>query len=93
VPSTRAGSLVSTASARVRPHAAFLAPFERQAQQQLQPGGAGLGLGKRQGLGVFVHRRVVGHQRVDGAVGQASRSASRSRCWRSGGFRRARLSK
>ena len=51
-------------------HAVVLRPLERQAQQQLQPGGSGFGLGKRQGLGVLLHRRVVGHQRVDGAVAQ-----------------------
>jgi hypothetical protein len=54
----------------VAKHADVLRPLERQAQQQLQPGGAGLGFGKGQGLGVFVDRVVVGHQRVDGAVGQ-----------------------
>jgi hypothetical protein len=69
-PSTRAGSLVSTASARTG-RRRFLPHLQRQAQQQFQPGGARFGLGEGQRLGIFVDRGVVGHQRVDGAVGQA----------------------
>ncbi len=70
-PSTRAGSLRHARPARAPGQRRSPAPhLQRQAQQQLQPGGAGLGLGEGQGLGVLVDRRVVGHQRVDGAVGQ-----------------------
>jgi hypothetical protein len=51
--------------------AVLLRPLAGQAQQQLDRGGAGLGFGKGERLGVAVHRVVVGHQGVDGAVGQA----------------------
>ena len=55
------------------------APLQRQAQQQLQPGGAGLGFGEGQVLRVVVDRRVVADQRVDGAVGQRRRGSRRGR--------------
>jgi hypothetical protein len=93
VPSTRAGSLVTAASARCSGTPLSCAPLERQRQQQLQPGGAGLGLGKGQGLGVFVHRVWSDTSASMVPSASAARSASRSRCWRSGGVRRARLSK
>lgn len=50
--------------------AALLAPLQGQRQQQFEPRRARLAFGERQGLGIGLHRRVVGHQRVDGAVGQ-----------------------
>jgi hypothetical protein len=65
-----------------------LAPQQGQAEQQFEAGGAGRGLAEGQGLLVAADRRVIGHERVDRAVGQAGRSASRSRCWRSGGVTR-----
>ena len=54
----------------VQAHATFHAPLERQAQKQLHTGSAGFAFGKRQGFGIFIHGRVVGHQRVNAAVGQ-----------------------
>src|SRR4051812_13397702 len=52
---------------------ASLAPLERQRQQQLQAGRAGLGLRERQVLAVVVHRRVVRARAVDGAVLEPAR--------------------
>ncbi len=47
-----------------------LAPKDGGREQQLDRAGPRLGLGKGLDLGVFFHRGVVGHQRVDGAIGQ-----------------------
>ena len=81
------GRLGGDARERLEPAASWLVrPFERQRQQQLEPGRARLGLGERQLLAVVVDRRMVGADRIDRAVGQPPRSASRSRMLRSGGI-------
>ena len=49
-------------------HLHFEGPFQRERQQQLQAGGAGFRFGERQQLRILVYRRVVGAERVYGAV-------------------------
>ena len=49
----------------------FLRPLERQGQEQLDRGRAGLGFSERQLLGVVVHRRMVGADEIDGTVDEA----------------------
>ena len=53
-----------------QPEPRSLAPFQRRAQQQLEPGRARLGFGERDLLGVFPDRRVIADERVDRAVGE-----------------------
>ena len=69
MPSTRPGARDARERRRQR-DLVRRRPFERQRQQQFQPGGAGLGFGERQLLRVVVDRRVVGAHDVDRAVGE-----------------------
>jgi hypothetical protein len=85
-PSTRTGRRSRGASAAGRPRR-DRPPLQRQAQQQLEPGGAGLGLAEGQ-VFVVVDRVVVGHQRVQRAVGQRGAQRVAVAPWRSGGVSR-----
>ena len=70
-PSTRTGSLVTRASVRARLDAVVLPHLQRQAQQQLEPRSHRARPRRTAGSS---HRRptgvVIGHQRIDRAVGQ-----------------------
>ena len=70
-PMSFAGSLVICASAAGSGDAFLGRPLERERQQELEPGRAGLGLAERHLLAVVVDRRVVGADDVDRAVGDA----------------------
>jgi hypothetical protein len=48
----------------------ILSPFEGQAQQQFDTTGSGFGFCEWQGFFIALHRMMVRHQCVDGAVGQ-----------------------
>ena len=87
-PSIAAGRDVMRASAAGQRNLVFRRPFERERQQQLQTGRAGLRLAERQLLAVVVDRRVI---RADESIvpsASPARNAARSRVPRSGGISR-----
>ena len=53
------GAAADCAQGLRQAQAMLLSTFERQAQQQFDPRGDSFALGKGQGLGIVIHRRVV----------------------------------